>query len=100
MLPTLLHSQGAYLIAGMYCMGSSAVFHLVGPVSRRAYDTALRCDITGIAIIIAASFFIGLHYGYWCTPARHAPEAQRAAGPVRNERRRRDRPRRGAPPLA
>jgi hypothetical protein len=64
--------QGAYLTTAMYCMGSSAVFHLVGPVSRRAYDTALRCDITGIAIIIAASFFVGLHYGYWCAriPAR------------------------------
>uniref|UniRef100_A0A7S0MC97 Uncharacterized protein n=1 Tax=Cryptomonas curvata TaxID=233186 RepID=A0A7S0MC97_9CRYP len=59
---------GAYLTASMLCMGSSAAFHLLGPVSRRAYDAALRCDVTGIAAVIAASFFVGLHYGYWCHP--------------------------------
>ena len=71
--PSRRSTQGGYLAAAMYCMGSSATFHLVGPVSRRAYDTALRCDLMGIAVVIAASFFVGLHYGYWSAAAPPPP---------------------------
>ena len=74
--PSRRSTQGGYLAAAMYCMGSSATFHLVGPVSRRAYDTALRCDLMGIAVVIAASFFVGLHYGYWSAAAPPPPFPQ------------------------
>jgi len=56
----------AYLLVAQYCMGSSAAFHLLGPVSRKGYEFALRCDMTGIALVIISSFMIGIHYGYWC----------------------------------
>jgi predicted membrane channel-forming protein YqfA (hemolysin III family) len=56
----------SYLLVAQYCMGSSAAFHLLGPVSKRGYELALRCDMTGIALVIISSFMIGIHYGYWC----------------------------------
>jgi len=56
----------AYLGVAQYCMGSSAAFHLLGPISKKGYEFALRCDMTGIALVIISSFLIGIHYGYWC----------------------------------
>jgi predicted membrane channel-forming protein YqfA (hemolysin III family) len=56
----------SYLLVAQFCMGSSAAFHLLGPVSKRGYELALRCDMTGIALVIVSSFMIGIHYGYWC----------------------------------
>ena len=56
----------AYLLVAQYCMGSSAAFHLLGTISKRGYEFALRCDMTGIALIIISSFLIGIYYGYWC----------------------------------
>ena len=55
-----------YLLVAMFCMGSSTVFHLLSPISKKGYELALRCDMTGIALVIMASFMIGIHYGYWC----------------------------------
>jgi len=55
-----------YLLAAQFCMGSSAAFHLMGPISKKGYEVALRCDMTGIALVIVASFMVGIHYGYWC----------------------------------
>jgi adiponectin receptor len=56
----------AYLLVAQYCMGSSAMFHLLSPISKKSYDLALRCDMTGIALVIISCFMIGIHYGYWC----------------------------------
>ena len=55
-----------YLLVAQFCMGSSAVFHLLSPISKKGYELALRCDMTGIALVIMSSFMIGIHYGYWC----------------------------------
>lgn len=55
-----------YIAAAQCCMATSALFHLLSPVSKLAYDRALQADMTGIAGIITASFLVGIHYGYWC----------------------------------
>lgn len=57
-----------YLFATNFCMASSAMFHLLTPHSKMVYERALRVDMTGIALVIIASFLVGLHYGYWCHP--------------------------------
>ena len=57
-----------YLFATNFCMASSAAFHLFTPHSKAVYERALRIDMTGIALVIIASFLVGLHYGYWCHP--------------------------------
>ena len=56
----------SYLLVAQICMGMSTAYHLLGPISKRGFDIALRCDITGIALSIICSFMIGLHYGFWC----------------------------------
>lgn len=58
----------AYLCAALFCMASSSLFHLFTPHSSVVYERALRIDMTGIALVIIASFGVGLHYGYWCHP--------------------------------
>jgi hypothetical protein len=45
-----------YLFATIFCMASSAFFHLAAPHSMLAYERALRIDMTGIALVIIASF--------------------------------------------
>jgi len=57
-----------YILATNFCMATSAVFHLMTPHSKQVYERCLRFDMTGIALVIIASFLVGLHYGYWCHP--------------------------------
>eukprot|EP00283_Hemiselmis_rufescens_P008523 CAMPEP_0173433126 /NCGR_PEP_ID=MMETSP1357-20121228/10684_1 /TAXON_ID=77926 /ORGANISM="Hemiselmis rufescens, Strain PCC563" /LENGTH=364 /DNA_ID=CAMNT_0014397807 /DNA_START=36 /DNA_END=1130 /DNA_ORIENTATION=+ len=57
-----------YIMATNFCMVSSAIFHLMTPHSKQVYEQCLRFDMTGIALVIIASFLVGLHYGYWCHP--------------------------------
>jgi len=37
--------HGAMMIAAMYCMGSSTVYHLILPVSQKTSEIALNCDM-------------------------------------------------------
>ena len=55
-----------YISITIFCMSSSAFFHLAMPRSAAAYDVTLRIDMTGIVLVIIVSFGVGLHYGYWC----------------------------------
>jgi adiponectin receptor len=48
--------SSGYLLATNFCMASSAFFHLASPHSMLSYERALRIDMTGIALVIIASF--------------------------------------------
>ena len=37
--------HGAMMIAAMYCMGSSTVYHIILPVSQKTSEIALNCDM-------------------------------------------------------
>ena len=50
------------------CMGSSAAFHLLHVVDKRAFELLSRADYVGIALLIAGSVFPPYVYSFWCEP--------------------------------
>jgi adiponectin receptor len=49
-------------------MGSSAAFHLLHVVDKRAFELLSRADYVGIALLIAGSVFPPYTYSFWCEP--------------------------------
>ena len=74
LLPRETLVQRAFLFAAAACLLTSAVYH-TGNCSRNeaACTALLRADVSGVAVLIAASFLPGVYYGFACHPhLRHA----------------------------
>ena len=58
-----------YILSACTCLLCSAVYHWFGCLSESHYYTFLKLDLTGIAILIAGSFFPATYYGISTIPA-------------------------------
>lgn len=58
----------------------SATFHLLAPISVRAYELLYRLDLLGICLLIAGSYIPGLYYGFQCIPSAQRPCFARVLG--------------------
>lgn len=52
----------------MFCLLSSAIFHLLSCHSKRLASIMARLDYAGISALIAASFYPPVYYGFICKP--------------------------------
>jgi len=57
------------VVASAYCCVCSVVFHLCSCAHVGVRDCTYKMDLTGIVILIAASYFTGIALGYRCYPA-------------------------------
>lgn len=57
-----------YILSACTCLLCSAIYHWFSCVSESHYYYYLKLDLTGIAILIAGSFFPATYYGFYCTP--------------------------------
>eukprot|EP00252_Welwitschia_mirabilis_P009645 TRINITY_DN2231_c0_g2_i2.p1 TRINITY_DN2231_c0_g2~~TRINITY_DN2231_c0_g2_i2.p1 ORF type:complete len:220 (-),score=18.53 TRINITY_DN2231_c0_g2_i2:825-1484(-) len=57
-----------FLGAATYCLFASTTFHLLSCHSKRMYYILLRLDYSGIAALIAASFYPPVYYSFMCIP--------------------------------
>uniref|UniRef100_A0A0D6R5D5 Uncharacterized protein n=1 Tax=Araucaria cunninghamii TaxID=56994 RepID=A0A0D6R5D5_ARACU len=57
-----------FLVAATFCLFASSTFHLLSCHSERFYKVMLRLDYSGIAALIAASFYPPVYYSFMCTP--------------------------------
>eukprot|EP00246_Nothoceros_aenigmaticus_P002883 TRINITY_DN1379_c0_g1_i1.p1 TRINITY_DN1379_c0_g1~~TRINITY_DN1379_c0_g1_i1.p1 ORF type:complete len:372 (-),score=23.74 TRINITY_DN1379_c0_g1_i1:514-1629(-) len=57
-----------FLGGAMFCLLSSAIFHLLSCHSARLAYFMVRLDYAGISSLIAASFFPPVYYGFICKP--------------------------------
>lgn len=55
-----------YFICAALCLLFSASYHLLGCVSSYGHRVLLRLDLTGIALLVAASFVGGSYFGFKC----------------------------------
>ena len=60
--------MGVYLFSAAVCMLLSSVYHWFCCVSTDAYFSLLKMDLSGVAILIAGSFYPGVYYGRWELP--------------------------------
>jgi len=58
--------MGVYLFSAAVCMLLSSVYHWFCCVSTDTYYSLLKMDLSGIAILIAGSFYPGVYYGFYC----------------------------------
>lgn len=57
-----------HLLSGCFCMGCSAVFHLVQIHSRKIYDIFSRLDYGGISVLVMGSCYPPMIYIFACEP--------------------------------
>ncbi|CAE7442653.1 ngb2 [Symbiodinium microadriaticum] len=57
------------VVASAYCCVCSVVFHLCSCTHVGVRDCTYKMDLTGIVVLIAASYFTGIALGYRCYPA-------------------------------
>lgn len=55
--------MGVYLFSAAVCMLLSSLYHWFCCVSDDAYFSLLKMDLSGVAILIAGSFYPGVYYG-------------------------------------
>jgi len=55
-----------FLITAVVCMVFSSLFHLLYVKSLDVYNVMVRLDYSGIALLIAGSYFPWLYYGFYC----------------------------------
>jgi predicted membrane channel-forming protein YqfA (hemolysin III family) len=58
-----------YLVAASICMLFSAVFHWFCCLSPVVYDKLLVLDLSGVALLVAGSYFPAVYYGFVCDSA-------------------------------
>jgi predicted membrane channel-forming protein YqfA (hemolysin III family) len=52
-----------YVYCAASCFFLSSIYHLYGCVSENYHKSLLRVDLSGIAALVAGSYFIGAYYG-------------------------------------
>jgi len=57
-----------YLGATSFLCFFSATYHLFSAHSERVHNVVVKLDFLGILLVIAASFSIGIYYGFHCEP--------------------------------
>jgi len=57
-----------HLLAACFCLGSSALFHLMFIKSEKISTILSRLDYGGISILIAGSSYPPIYYAYACEP--------------------------------
>jgi adiponectin receptor len=60
--------MGVYLTSAAMCMLLSTIYHWFGCLSKDHYFALLSLDLTGIAGLIAGSYFPASYYAFYCTP--------------------------------
>lgn len=55
-----------YLVAASLCMLFSAIFHWFCCISPKVYDKLLLLDLSGVALLVAGSYFPAVYYGFYC----------------------------------
>ncbi|KAJ9080288.1 hypothetical protein DSO57_1026635 [Entomophthora muscae] len=55
-----------YIIAAIFCLGFSSLFHLFCCHSEQACLSWNKCDYVGITFLIVGSFFPAIFYGFYC----------------------------------
>lgn len=58
-----------YMACTMICLLTSSLCHLFGCCSRHTIAVLWRLDYMGITLLIVASFYPQLYYGFMCSPA-------------------------------
>jgi adiponectin receptor len=58
----------SYIICAALCLCLSFIYHWFGCISEDAHRDLLRLDLTGVALLVAGSFFPGIYYGFICSP--------------------------------
>jgi adiponectin receptor len=57
-----------FLATAIFCMASSAIFHLFYSMNEKVNKVLLRLDYAGISILIFGSTVGPLYYGFYCQP--------------------------------
>jgi adiponectin receptor len=60
--------MGVYITSAAACMLLSTIYHWFGCLSEDHYFALLSLDLTGIAGLIAGSYFPASYYAFYCTP--------------------------------
>jgi adiponectin receptor len=60
--------MGVYITSAALCMLLSTIYHWFGCLSENHYFALLSLDLTGIAVLIAGSYFPASYYAFYCTP--------------------------------
>lgn len=60
--------MGIYITSAAMCMLLSTIYHWFGCLSENHYFALLSLDLTGIAGLIAGSYFPASYYAFYCTP--------------------------------
>lgn len=60
--------MGIYITSAAMCMLLSTIYHWFGCMSENHYFALLSLDLTGIACLIAGSYFPATYYAFYCTP--------------------------------
>jgi adiponectin receptor len=60
--------MGIYITSAAVCMLLSTIYHWFGCLSENHYFALLSLDLTGIAGLIAGSYFPASYYAFYCTP--------------------------------
>jgi adiponectin receptor len=58
-----------YIACASICLLLSSIYHWFGCLSEDHHDNLLKMDLTGVALLIAGSFFAAVYYGFYCTPS-------------------------------
>jgi adiponectin receptor len=59
---------GIFFVGAIACLTMSATYHALSNHSPRVHDVWLRLDVSGIAVLTAATFVPGVYYGFYCEP--------------------------------
>lgn len=73
LLPSLNYTLEYYpiiifLFSAIFCLGSSAIFHLFNEMDKRIFKILHKIDLAGISILICGSCFPITYYYFYCLP--------------------------------
>lgn len=58
----------SYIACAATCLFLSSLYHLFNCLGESSHKTLLKWDLSGIAFLVAGSFFPGCYYGFYCLP--------------------------------
>jgi adiponectin receptor len=56
-----------YILCASVCLLLSSIYHWFGCLSEGHHDNLLKLDLTGVALLIAGSYFAAVYYGTCCS---------------------------------
>jgi predicted membrane channel-forming protein YqfA (hemolysin III family) len=62
-----------YILCASVCLLLSSIYHWFGCLSEDHHDNLLKLDLTGVALLIAGSYFAAVYYGSYFSLASFTP---------------------------